>query len=345
VRENLVLTFDQITLNSWNEVLVNRFDGPNALLDCMTDLLNNLPARLPKPAIKVRCFCHNRAPAIAQRVEELIQTAQLLLSRGLNHRYLIQVQHHYHVMEMTPGHVAHVTLDDLPALYEYLGEELPAYSPIHLDPQALDDSDLSLIIPHGQPECIQVFYRINEPHADLYVLDEHNALWHQRLPYHDEPSLLMPLQRFLQSLMFRRGALLPLDNPLEPHNLETLYYRVTPEGAGRARRVEQRLAPVMATDKPFYDVQAIVEEASPGQVNVTLYCDGMEFSELEFGEQLFSVVARQILDQRREPQRYRCYITDLDLSGILADTRGQTILFLRYKAELEKSLNDAMGEA
>jgi len=345
VRENLVLTFDQITLNSWNEVLVSRFDGPHALLDCLTELLNNLPETSPQPVIRVRCFCHNRAPAIAQRVEELVNTAQLLLARNLNHRYLIQVQHHYHVLEMKPGQVSHVAIDTLTALYEYLGEELPTYSPIHLDPQALDDNDLSLIIPHGQPECIQVFYRINEPHADLYVLDEHNALWHQRLPYHDESSLMMPLQRFLQSLMYRRGALLPLDNPLEPSSLETLYYRITPDGAGRARRIEQRLAPVMPTNKPFYDVQAIVEEASPGQVSVTLYCDGMEFSELEFGEQVYSVVARQILDQRSEPQRYRCYITDLDLSGILGDTRGQTILFLRYKAELEKSLNEAMDEA
>ncbi|MDH0745896.1 class I adenylate cyclase [Pseudomonas sp. GD03842] len=345
VRENLVLTFDQITLNSWNELLVNRFDGPHALFDCLTELLNSLPDASPPPAIHVRCFCHNRAPAIAQRVEELVNTAKLLLSRRLNHRYLIQVQHRYHVLEMTPGQVGHVALDDLAELYDYLAEELPAYSPIHLDPQALDDSDLSLVIPHGQPECIQVFYRISEPNADLYVLDEHNALWHQRLPYHDEPSLLTPLQRFLQSLMYRRGALLPLDNPLDPSALETLYYRITPDGAGRARRIEQRLGPVTPTDKPFYDVQAIVEEAAPGQVSVTLYCDGREFSELEYGEQLYSVVARQILDQRREPQRYRCYITDLDLSGLLADTRGETILFLRYKAELEKSLNAAMDEA
>ncbi|WP_296260824.1 MULTISPECIES: class I adenylate cyclase [unclassified Pseudomonas] len=343
VRENLVLTLDQITLTTWNEVLVDRFDGTHALLECLTELLNT--ATLPKALINVRCFCHNRAPAIAQRVEEVIHTAQLLLSRRMNHRYLIQVQQHYHVLEMTPGHVTHVALENLPELYRYLGEELPGYSPIHLDPQALDDSDLSLIIPYGQPECIQVFYRISEPHADLYVLDEHNALWHHHLPYHDESSLLMPMQRFLQSLMYRRGALLPLDNPLDPQALDTLYYRVTPDGAARARRIEQRLGPVMPTDKPFYDVQAIVEEASPGQVSVTLYCDGREFSELELGEQLYSVVARQLLDQRSEPRCYRCYITDLDLSGILADRRGQTILFLRYKAELEKALNEALDEA
>jgi adenylate cyclase class 1 len=344
VRENLVLTLDQITVNSWNEVLVNRFDGPLALINCLTDVLNNLPGDDIDPVIRVRCFCHNRAPAIAQRVEELVNTARLLLARRLNHRYVIQIEQRYHVLEMVPGHVAQVALPDLTALYEYLGEELATYSPIHLDPQALTDSDLSLIIPHGQPECLQVFYRISEPYADLYILDEHNSVWHQRLPYHDEPSLLLPLQRFVQSLMYRRDALLTLEDSLEPLSLETLYYRLTPEGTARARRIEPRQAPQTSVNKGFYDVQAIIEEAAPGEVSVTLYCDNMEFSELEFGEQLFTVVARQILDRRSGSERYRCYITDLDLSGILGDLRGQTILFLRYKAALEKSLNDAMDE-
>lgn len=106
VRENLVLTFDQITLNSWNEVLVNRFDGAQALLDCLTELLNGLPEKSARPVIRVRCFCHNRAQAIAQRVEELIGTAQLLLDRRLNHRYLIQVEQRYHVLEMIPARSA-----------------------------------------------------------------------------------------------------------------------------------------------------------------------------------------------------------------------------------------------
>ncbi|WVV47939.1 hypothetical protein THH46_30340 [Pseudomonas sp. NA13] len=61
---------------------------------------------------------------------------------------------------------------------------------------ALEDHDLALILPMGQPECIQVFYRVDEDEADLYVLDEFNALWQQHVPYHDEQSLLVPLQRF-----------------------------------------------------------------------------------------------------------------------------------------------------
>ncbi|RON40718.1 class I adenylate cyclase [Pseudomonas brassicacearum] len=343
VRENLVLTLDQVTLNSWNEVLVSRFDGPHALLDCVRDYLNNLPDGLQQPTLRVRCFCHNRAQFIARRVEEILDTAQNLLLSKLNHRYLIQVQQHYHVLELVPGQVNHVALATLPALVDYLGEELASYSPLHLDPMALEDHDLALVLPMGQPDCIQVFYRINENRADLYVLDEFNALWQQRLPYHDEQSLLVPLQRFLQSIQYRRDALLPMD-VAQPLSLDTLYYQLLPSGPVRARRVEARPAPQTPVNKPFYDVQAIVGKAAPEQVQVTLYCNQREFSELEHGVRLFSVVAREIVEQRRETERYRCYITDLDLSGLLGDGQSSSILYLRYKADLERALNEALEQ-
>ncbi len=343
VRENLVLTLDQVTLNSWNEVLVNRYDGPHALLDCLRDYLNNLPNGPQQPRLRVRCFCHNRAQFIARRVEEVLDTAQNLLLSQLNHRYLLQVQQHYHVLELVPGQVNHVALATLPALFDYLGEELASYSPLHLDPMALEDHDLALILPMGQPECIQVFYRITEQQAELYVLDEFNALWQQRLPYHDEQSLLVPLQRFLQSIQYRRDALLPM-NAAQSLNLDTLYYQLLPSGPGRARRVEARPAPQTPINKPFYDVQAIIGKAAPGQVQVTLYCNQREFSELEYGDHLFSVVAQEIVEQRREIERYRCYITDLDLSGLLGDGQSSSNLYLRYKADLERALNEALEQ-
>ncbi|USW96254.1 class I adenylate cyclase [Pseudomonas proteolytica] len=343
VRENLVLILDQVTLNSWNEVMVSRYDGPHALLDCLRDYLNQLP-RNQLPRLRVRCFCHNRAQFIAQRVEEIFDTAQNLQLSQLNHRYLIQVQQHYHVMELAPGQANHVSLPNQQALVEYLSEELASYSPLHLDPMALEDHDLAALLPMGLPECVQVFYRINEGSAELYVLDEFNALWQQRLPFHDEQSLLAPLQRFLQSIIYRRDALSPLD-PQQPSGaLQVLYYQLLPSAGGRARRVEPRPAPQTPANKPFYDVQAIIGKGSPGQVGITLYCNQREFSELEFGDQLFAVVAQEIVGQRRETERYRCYITDLDLSGLLGDVQSPSNLYLRYKAELEQALNQALNQ-
>ena len=84
-------------------------------------------------------------------------------------------------------------------------------------------------------------------------------------------------------------------------------------------------------------MQAIVEPLDADRVHVTLYCNHREFSELEYGGELFASVARHILSQRSEAERYPCYITDLDLSRVLGEGHAQTVHYLRYKAELESS--------
>ncbi|MFP3499122.1 class I adenylate cyclase, partial [Pseudomonas sp. SIMBA_059] len=90
--------------NSWNEVLVQRYDGEHALVRCLRDFLNSPVLRGHRPRVRVRCFCQSRAQAIGQRVEEIFDTVQLLLDQGLNHRYLLQVAQHTHVLELLAGH-------------------------------------------------------------------------------------------------------------------------------------------------------------------------------------------------------------------------------------------------
>ncbi|HLD64779.1 MAG TPA: class I adenylate cyclase [Pseudomonas sp.] len=350
VRENLVLTLDQVSLNSWNELLVQRYEGANALLDCLRDFLNSLPAGAAQPNLQVRCFCRNRAQAISERVRELFQDILGHFQADANHRYLLQIQQHFHVLQLNPGQVRHRNLADLPALLRHLAEEQPAYSALHLDRHALEGEDLALILPQGRPGCIQVFYRqLDEQQAELTVLDEHNALWRQRVPFRDEHSLLTPLQRFLQSLLYRRNALVPLNKSLalleqEPE-LEILYYQVLPPAPLRARSLERRPAPQTPVSHPFYDVQAILVPTDGKRVQVTLYCNHREFSELEYGQDLYAAVARHILTQRRTPEPYPCYITDLDLSGVFGEGQAQTVHYLRYKAELEEALNSALQRA
>lgn len=348
VRENLVLTLDQISLNSWNELQVARYDGEDALLDCLSDLLNSLPPDGPRPEIQVRCYCRNRAPAIASRVEELLRDLLDSYAGGTASRYLVQVRQHYHVLQLAPGQVRHTALGDLPALLDHLGSEQALYSPLNLDRYALEGTDLALILPLGRPQTIQVFYRVNEQsgEAELTVLDEHNALWRRRLPYRDEQSLLTPLQRFLQSLLYRRNAQLPLDDfSSSDMPLEVLYYQLQPDAPLRAQSVERRVPPQAPISHPFYDVQAIVEPGDGRQRHVTLYCNHREFSELEYGRDLYRSVAQHILAQRSGGERYPCYITDLDLSAVLAGQQAQTVHYLRYKSELEDALNAALQQA
>jgi len=92
----------------------------------------------------------------------------------------------------------------------------------------------------------------------------------------------------------------------------------------------------------------LVEPNASGGISFTIYCDGEEFSELDWGEQVYTQVALCILQFRRQGLRYPCYITDLDLSqcrDLLAPQQGlQLSHYWQVKWDLEQKLNLALAE-
>lgn len=344
VRDNLVLTLDQLSLNSWNELTVRHYAGPQALPECLAEFLDAVrekPGSPPQPPeLMVRCFCRNRAAAIAVRVEELFRETYGQLLGGQPSRYLLQIRQQYHLLEMSPEAVSHESLPDLPSLLQHLGRERDGYSALKLDRHALEGEDLGLILSMGRPDCIQVFYRRDFDSAEISLLDERNALWRQRQALRDERSLLAPLQRFLQSLLYRRNALSLAEQV--PAALDIRYYELL-SNDGRVH-VEPREAPEALAGPALYELQALLERGERKRVQVTLYCDHQEFSELEYGAGLFKAVARHILAHRAESEPYPCYLTDLDLSRLFADEQPQTLHYLRYKSVLETALNQALLE-
>jgi adenylate cyclase class 1 len=340
-RENLVLSIDQLTLNSWSELIVSRYESAAPLPDCLRDYLQELPANGERPNLQVRCFCRNAGVAVARRVETVFLHAQAGLDEPGESRYLLQVRQHFHLLDLVAGNIRHTTLSDTPALLEHLGEAHQGYRPIRVDRHALEGNDLSLILAQARPQCLQVFYRIQGAMAELTVLDEFNALWRQQAPYRDEQSLLTPLLRFLQSVSYRRTTQLPLEES-RLAAVDILFYRIQPPSPDRPLAIERRPAPREEASDPFYDIQAIIEPSEKGRSQVTLYCNHQEFSSLEYGAELFASVARYILARRRGGERYPCYITDLDLSGLHGSGRTQTVQHLRYKTQLETALNQAL---
>lgn len=342
VRENLLLTIDQVSLNSWNELIISRYDGPHALLDCVRDLFNQLPVDGGLATLRIQCFCRNRAQAIASRVEQVFEDLLRNLRSNPPPRYLLQTGQHLHLIDLQPGRVRHDTFADTNQLLRQLAQPQTSYRPLRLDRHSLERSELALILPLGREGCVQVFYQLHGDSAELTVLDELNSVWRQRLPFRDTNSLLNPLQRFFNSILYRRDTALSLDDA-EPDSVpEVLYFEVLPAAAGQPRRIEARAAPRHDPAQPFHNVQAIIQRHEGQRPQVTLYCNQREFSELDYGSELFSAAARHILAQRRETERYPCYITDLDLSQLLGKGAPQSIHFLRYKADLEQALNAAL---
>ncbi|MCJ8170533.1 class I adenylate cyclase [Atopomonas sediminilitoris] len=344
LKENLVLTFDQITLNSWNELSVSRHDGPQALLDCLADLLGSIPAGVPAPLLDVRCFSRNRGPAISQRLHELFQEALSCHLSDLPQRLLIQVQNHFHLLDWAYGTPRPLHLTDRQELIEALGQARPSFSPISLDRHALEDDELNLVLQMGREHCVQVFYRRDNDQGTVYVLDEHNSLWQRQLSCRDDTSLLLPLQRFLNTVLFRRLHALPLDDIASPP--EVLFYEIVPPPPLKAQRLERRSAPSDRGLQASYQVQALIEpHPASGREHITLYCDHREFSELEYGAKVYQAAARHILSQRQGGERYPCHLTDLDLSRLFNEAQTQTVHYLRYKRDIEDTLNKALQRA
>ena len=340
-RDNLVLSIDQLTLNSWSELTATRYEGASPLPDCLRDHLQALPVSGGRAELQVRCFSRNAGVALARRISTIFDDARKLLDEPGENRYLLQVRQHFHVLDLTAGNVRHTTLSDLPALLTYLGEAHHSLRPLQMERHALEGTDLPAILANARPGCLQVFYRVQAGSAEITVLDEFNALWRQQQPYRDEQSLLTPLLRFLQSMSYRRITQLPFEES-RLAAMDILFYRIIASAVGQAPTIERRPAPRAEVSNPLHDIQAIIEPNERGRPLVTLYCNHQEFSSLEHGAELFAAVARCILAQRRDGERYPCYITDLDLSGLHATGRVQTVQHLRHKAQLEAALNQAL---
>ena len=340
-RENLVLCIDQLTLNSWNELIVTHHTGPQALATCLSGYLASL-AGGHRPTLQVRCFTPQTGTRIARRLEEIIHDSQQALGQA-DSRYLLQIRQQFHLFDLQAEQPSHTPLNDLGALIEYLGEAHHRPRALHLDRNLLAGHDLPLILAQGKAGCLQVFYRVEGDQAELSVLDEFNALWRQRLPYRDEQSLLTPLRRFLHSLEHRRSAEGALDATAIA-SMDIEFHRIMPALGERPAWLERRNPPRIEVNDPLHDVQAIVEPGERSRSRVTLYCNQREFSSLEYGSGLFAAVARYILAQRRLGERYPCYITDLDLSALHRSARPQTVQYLRYKTHLEAALNQALRE-
>lgn len=338
-REHLILSIDQLTLNSWGELIATRYENPAPLAECLRDYLQALPPHGERPSLQVRCF-RNAGVQLARRVETVFLDAQAALDEPGESRYLLQVRQHFHVLDLAAGNIRHTALHDMPALLEHLGETHHQHRPLRLERHTLVGTDLALVLTQARPDCLQVFYRVQNGLAEVTVLDEFNSLWRQQYGFRDEQSLLAPLLRFLQSVSYRRTTQLPFEESrLAAMNI--LIYRLQSAAQDGAPALERRPAPREASN-PFYDIQAIVEPGERGRSQVTLYCNHREFSSLEYGPELYAAVAHYILTQRRAGERYPCYLTDLDLSGLHGGARAQTVQYLRYKTHLETAINQAL---
>ncbi len=340
---NLAISFDLLMVSTWGEIISYKYTGITGLLDCLAQYLRwNRSAGLDQATpLAAFSFSSSHSAAIARRIEELYRDiAEAFYHRPADQplRYVLQVEQGYYLLEDDEGSFRYRHLEGVPDLLEALAEPQTRFNPIHMDRKALAGSPLPAIVERNRPGLLQLFYLPQGETVDVYVLDQHGALFQQSVPYGDDASLINHYSRFFDAVLNRQSYL------YHDEGAQRLLETLEIQRIGRQRKafVFERQAVRRETTRRYFNVQVIGDLVDNGTA-FTIYCEDAEFSSLEYGKDLFREVARYVLQRRASGLRYPIYITDVDLSpGLLGGRRGQAVQaidYLRYKKRIEGKLN------
>ena len=345
--DNLVRTVDLLLVNRWHEIITHHYSGPAAALEAVAEYLRvarPVPGEA-SPKIESRCFSFFQGTGISQKVQRLFDTVtrhQRELAEGARLRHIARIERSFHMLEADTNGAEVRRVGSQAQLHAMLGVPSAQNQVTVFDPSVGRETPLAEVMGAHRPGAVQLFFHASGGQAEVYVVDERGSLFHQRLPYLDVQTLLIQFHRFFSAVLPRRDAALDID-PLEHHQTPVEYYQLRFDKKWIAKRVgidESRQR------QSYFNVQVIGESGDNGAHHYTIYCDQQEFSSFEHGAELFSEIARYVLERRRGGERYPIYITDIDIARLMERGRRggptQTIQFLSYKQRIEDRLNSAL---
>jgi len=353
MKENLVIRADIVQMNSWGELSCRHFDT-DALVNCLLHYLRAIPPgrNTILPELTIRCFSVGQGVIIEQRVAELWHAIFACFYSGphaRNTRFIFEMADEYFLLHFMQQHAQILRFQNYEKLLEKLASPKMEFSPIVVDDYALRDKPLRLFCDVIKTPAIYLFYYVEKNQVHITVVDHKGAFFSKTTPLFNTQSILRPLCRFIRSALERHtlDAQYHYDNTVSLDNLQAIkIFEVMGDPKQKNAYLESRNTTQDLTQLKFINVCAVAEPNQYEELSFTLYCNGKEFSALEFGDDLFAVVARYIITCRQNDESYPCYITDLDLSlcrELIAPQTGvQLIHYLHIKNEIEQKLNNAL---
>ncbi len=345
---NLVLSLDHVVVNSWHEVISHRYAGAKGLMEFICDYLKWAPLDqgVPPPPVRAYGTTSHRGSTVAHRVEELIQSiAECYYDPGIDPetRYVAAIGRGFFVLNRDGDKLRYNAQANEASLIRELGRSRARYSPVIFDRYCLRGSPLPSIYARNKRGIVQLFYMAGNGQAEIYVLDERGALFHQRLPFDERSALLNHYSRFFEASLNRINFLIEEGSSQESIAGVELY-SISRGAPGEFRL--QRQAPEFSEASGYFSLQVLADVDEDGKTAFTLYCEDQEFSTLEYGRGLFEAVVSHILQRRRGQAGYPIYITDISLAPAILGENGagrvQTVHFLTYKQRIEEQLNKTL---
>ncbi|NOZ53328.1 MAG: class I adenylate cyclase [Gammaproteobacteria bacterium] len=346
---NLALSFDLIIVTSWQEILTYRYSGLDGLLECICQFLRwnvNSVANGKKYNFSAYSFSSTHSISIARRIEELFNDVLAMFFRKSKPsvlRYIVEVQQSFYILYLEKDVFVYVKTATENELYAKLSEPQHGFSQIRADKYALNKTILPAVFPKNKRGKIQLFYEKSGEYANIFVLDEQGALFHQHLPFHDDHALVNQYMLFFDSVLNRQRFV--MGGGAFPATVEDIVFCRVTKIIGKKCRFERKAINQDRLKHSYFHVQVIGNVVDQKTV-FTIYCEDKEFSSFDYGNHLFREVAAHVLGSRASGAKYPIYITDLDLAPALLGERVasgvQIVEYLNYKKRIEEKLNDEL---
>ncbi len=341
-KNNLISTLDLLVKTNWGEVLIFHFKTQQ-LLDVMVECLhwykpNPETDELPEFLV----YSVGLAQTPKKRMQDLFADVHRWHQRAtpeFENNYVVEAGGQFHVLCQNGGEPFASVSGSRKKLLQTLGSGVAQFRETRIDPHS-SLTTLALICTHNEQGKIQFFYSRRRDRAQVYVFDERGALFQTELPFFSEEALINQFNVFFLVVQYRRSANLSPNHSADRPTLE--FCRIARDAQG------WRIIPITLESTPKLPTTLnikVIGETIDNKPVFTLFCDGTEFSSLEHGDRLFSVVADYIQAGRTSRNAYRVYITDIDLSRLQAEgAHGDglhTSYYLAYKKIIEDRLNNA----
>ncbi len=341
-RRCLVHNLEILVATTWGELLAQRHEGPEGLLDglCFVlDLSRPLPSGNVVP-MRVEGLATADGSLLARRIGKVLEETQTFFSNHPEGRYLITLGQTHYLIEPTPRGFHWTAHDDLQALLHSLAAPRPRFGPLGFDPHCLQDTALPAIYARACGGGQQVFYQALGQGLRLYVVDEGGALFSQDF---DEPNpgfVLIQQYRFLESL----ARLRRLAGAVE--EAETLItgpqcYQLL-RGQGGAWETRPVRLPYQDPASDFMELRLVAEQTAQDTQVLALISGDREFSTLDLGQNIYTAVARHVLAHRHGGGDYPIYLTAVELSQERYGAPPAGVELLQLKAAVERRLNQAL---
>jgi len=351
--DNLVLSIDQVSINTWQEVFSRSYSGINEVMECLCKniQMSSVSNNVILPIISAYSFSSTLNQTVAQRVESIFNSVIRFFHRSDNvtySRYIIGVEDNYYLLQRDSSLkskpvVNYSRVGNHSELLDRLGQGENIYSSVVFDELTLQDHYLPDIYAAHQQGQIDIYVNVEGNIANITILDEQGALFHTKQAFYNLDTIMAHYDSFFYAITQRINSLC-----LDQDKSQALKVRFfTLRKILRHWDIKPHYIDHMQIPINPVDVTVIIEIINQ-QNQYHIFCNDREFTSLQYGDDVFKQLAEHILSLRIGKSNYPLYISDIDLpfqtDDVETEKRPQAINYLQYKIKFEQQLNSALNQ-